>query len=183
MLRSCMLLAAILSISSGCDGVVRTTASIKGSPVYNSGEFGYAAGGRDLRVVIVGNPFGGDQSALDRSVTNAMQGRNFGQETNFTTTPGPSAREMYRVVIVFDPPIGIGGDTVCSTDPATLPPTAGGGEAVVLAAAFCRSERALTSVRGDIGRAAGPEDPAFVALIEQVTRDLFPPKQRKRKRD
>jgi hypothetical protein len=91
---------------------------------YDAGEFGYAAGGRDLRVIIVGNPFGGDQAAFGRVVTDAMQGRNLGPQTNFTTTPGPSAREIYRVVMVFDPPNGLSADTTCQSDPAALSSTA-----------------------------------------------------------
>jgi hypothetical protein len=136
-----------------------------------------------LRVIIVGNPFGGDQAAFEAAVTDAMQGRHSGQATNFTTTPGPSAREIYRVVMMFDPPKGLSADTTCQSDPASLSSTAGEGTAVSVLAAFCRSERALTQVRGDIEAAAGPDDPAFVALIGDTVQALFTRKKRKHKRD
>ena len=136
-----------------------------------------------MRVIIVGNPFGGDQAAFGRVVTDAMQGRNLGPQTNFTTTPGPSAREIYRVVMVFDPPNGLSADTTCQSDPAALSSTARDGTAVAVLAAFCRSERPLTQIRGDIEAAAGADDPAFVALIGDTTQALFPRKKRKRNRD
>ncbi len=181
MVRRITLTAVILLAFAACGNqVVRLSKQTMGGS-YSAGEFGYAAGDRDLRVVIVGNPFGGDQATFERAVTDAMQGRNHGQQTNFTTSPGPNAREIYRAVMVFDPPKNLTGDKVCQSDSSSLPTAAGEGTAVTLIAVFCRSQRSLTRVRGDIGAAAGPDDPAFVALVGQSTQALFTTKRRKRK--
>jgi len=181
MLQRIILTGVILVALAACgDQVVRVRGqTMSGS--YNAGDFGYAAGGRDLRVVIVGNPFGGDQAAFERAVTDAMQGRNHGQETNFTTSPGPSARAEYRAVMVFNPSNNLVGGTVCQRDPTSLPTAAGEGTAVALVAVFCLSEQSLTQVRGDIDAAVGPDDPNFAELVGQSTQALFPSKRRKRR--
>ena len=75
-------------------------------PTYRPQLFNYAAGGRDLTVEAIGNPFAGrgiDDQEFPDLVTMLMQGRNLGQTTHFTTTPGPTARSSYKVVVVFDP--------------------------------------------------------------------------------
>jgi len=183
MLQRIVLAAVILVAPAACgDQVVRVSGQGTSSS-YNAGEFGYAAGERDLRVVIVGNPFGGDQAAFEQVVTDAMQGLNQGQKTNFTTTPGSSAREIYRVVMVFNPLGNLVGDKVCQGDPLSLPTADGEGTAVTLVAVFCRSDQSFTQVRGDIDAAAGPDDPVFTALVRQSTQALLPSKRRKRKRD
>ncbi len=183
MLWRIILAGVLLAALAACgDQVVRLRGqTMSGS--YNAGEFGYAAGGRDLRVVVVGNPFGGDQAAFERAVTDAMQGRSPSQKTNFATSPGPSARKEYRVVMVFNPPNNLVGDKVCQGDPPSLPTAAGEGTAVALVAVFCRSDQGLTQVRGDIDAAAGPDDPIFAELVGQSTQALFPNKRRKRKGD
>lgn len=171
---------AVMALAACGDQIVQVTGQrMTGS--YNAGEFGYAAGGRDLRVIVVGNPFGGDQAAFQRAVTDAMQGRNHGQQTNFTTNPGPSARADYRVVMVFNPPGNLIADKICQSDPASVPTTPGGGTAVTLVGVFCRADRSLTQVRGEVDAAAGIDDPVFAALVGQSTQALFPSKRRKRK--
>ena len=181
MLGRFILTSVLLLAPAACgDQVVRVGGQMM-SGSYNAGEFGYAAGERDLRVVIVGNPFRGERIAFERVVTDAMRGRNHGQKTNFTTSPGPSARKEYRVVMVFNPQANLIGDKVCQGDPLALPTTAGEGTAVSLVAVSCRSDRSLAQVRGDIDTAAGPDDPIFGALVGQSTRALFPNNRRKRK--
>ncbi len=181
MLKRVVFAGVVLAVLGACgDQVVRVRGQTTGGS-YNSGEFGYAAGGRDLHVVVVGNPFGGDQATFERAVTDTMQGRSVRQETNFTTSPGPSARREYRVVMVFNPQGNILGDKACQGDPKSLPTAAGEGMAVVLVAAFCRSDQSLTQVRGDIGAATGPDDPVFGELVGQSTQALFPNKRSNRK--
>lgn len=166
-------LAALFAAASCAPGGVRLSLQ-EISTAYNPGEFAYAGAGRDLRVVVVGNPFGGDQAAFDKAVTDAMQGQHWGQRTNFTSTPGPDARETYRVVLLFDPPIDFNGSHLCRRSATALPTQSSGGE-IALFGAFCRGKRSLTEIKGQIDGAAGPDDPAFRALVGQVTNGLFPP--------
>ncbi|MBE9553733.1 MAG: hypothetical protein IMF05_09760, partial [Proteobacteria bacterium] len=84
-IRHCLLAAALAVAACAAGGVRLTQQEI--APSYSPGEFAYAGAGRDMRVVVVGNPFGGDRAVFERAVTDAMQGRHWGQRTNFTTTP------------------------------------------------------------------------------------------------
>jgi hypothetical protein len=167
------LFAAALAVTACTAGGVRLTQQ-EIAPTYSPGEFAYAGAGRDLRVVVVGNPFGGNRADFERAVTDAMRGQHWGQRTNFTTVPGPSARDRYRVVLLFDPPRSLNGARLCHDDPSTLPsqPTADG---IVLFAAFCRGKRSRTEIKGYISSASGQADPVFRSLVGQVTNGLFPP--------
>lgn len=167
------LFAAVIAIAACAAGGVRLTQQ-EIAPTYSPGEFAYAGAGRDLRVVVVGNPFGGDRAAFERAVAVAMQGQHWGQRTNFTTMPGPSARDRYRVILLFNPPRSLSGTRLCREDPSKLA-TESAGEGITLFAAFCRRKRSRTEIKGYISGAAGPDDPAFRSLVGQVTNGLFPP--------
>lgn len=150
---------------------------------YNPSELAYAGADRDMRVIVVGNPFSGDQAAFASAVTDAMQGQHWGQATNFTTTPSGSARDLYRVVMLFDPPKSLGSGRLCREE-ATGLPSEGSGDGIVLFGAFCRADKRLTSIRGHMPEASGAQDPAFRSLVAQVTNGLFPPESgQKRSRD
>ncbi len=178
MLSSRMILAGSLLLLTACaPGNVRLTHQETDS-AYNSGEVAYAGAGRDLLVVIYGNPFDSDTGAFQSAVTGAMQGRNWGQRMNFTTTPGPDARPLYKVVLLFSPPVDLMAQKLCSEPAGTLSakPAPGGGINVL--AAFCRGGKALTEIKGYIESAPGHDDTAFRELVGQVTQGLFPPDRR-----
>lgn len=170
-----VLLSALLL--AACGQPVRLTQQ-EASPSYTAGEFAYAAGGRELKVVVAGNPFGGDRASFEQAVTDAMQGRHWGPATVFTSAPGPSARPAYGVVMLFNPPSSLTGGRLCRDEPSALP-VAPAGDRLVLFAAFCRSGGLLTEVKGSIPAVAGPEDPLFAELVGQVTNGLFPPLRRR----
>jgi len=172
-----IIILALLALA-GCGGDVRLTQQ-EISPVYKAGEFAYAGAGRDLRVVVAGNPFGGDQGEFDDAVTGYMQGNHWGQPANFTTRPGASAREAYHVVMLFNPPKTFPGMKLCREKPADLPSEAAApGAGVVLFAAFCRRNESLTEIKGHIAAASGLADPRFGDLVAAVTQGLFPPQRR-----
>lgn len=148
------------------------------SPIYSLSEFSYAAGGRDLRTVVQGNPFGGDDPAFGRTVTALMQGKYAGPPTHFTTTPGESSRPLYRVMMVFNPAESVPSADLCARDtlrtqPATAKPATA--KPIELQAAFCRGSSTATAVIGYVPGAASPDDPLFRALIADATMALLSP--------
>lgn len=171
-----IVLASLLFAAACAPGGTRLTHQYLSSAYY-SGEFAYAGAGRDLRTVVHGSPFGGGQSAFGQAVTDAMQGRHWGQRTNFTTAPGADARNLYKVVLLFDPPIDFSGLRLCRDDDATLAGVPRRGDAVSVFAAFCLGDKSLTEIRGSIPSATGANDPAFRELVGQVTGALFPLKR------
>lgn len=166
---------AVLVSNCGSGPVLLTHQAV--SPAYSTNQFAYAAAGRDLRVAVVGDPFDGDRAAFERGVTDAMQGKHWGQRTRFTVDPDDSARDIYHVVMLFNPPGSLSGEKLCRSEPDALRPRAYTDGRLGVYAAFCRSDKMLTRVRGTIGGADGPNDPLFQELIGQVTNALFPLRQ------
>lgn len=169
-------LAMLLTTAACASGNVRLTHQYV-NPMYGAGQFAYAGAGRDLRVDVAGNPFGGDAQTFGRAVTEAMQNRHFGPATNFTTSPGADARSAYRVVMLFDPPRSFNPMELCDGSASALP-TQTDQDGVSVFGAFCRGNYSLSSVKGRIGAADGADDPAFRQLVGRVTHALFPPDRR-----
>ena len=87
-------IAAVLSLAllAACGAGGVTTTDVDYDTYYSLREIGYAAGGRDLAVVIRGNPTPAPQEAFERAVIAAMQGKN----------SGVPMREMARRLDVID---------------------------------------------------------------------------------
>jgi hypothetical protein len=132
----------------------------------------YAGGNRDLRTIVVGNPFGGPKTAFDAAVTAAMHGVDQGLNINYTTTPGPSARPGYFVVVVFNPAPTTEPDGLCrSPDNAKSGPAETG--RLVMLAVFC-GDKPYGAARGVAGAVSSASDPEFVRLVRGVARELRP---------
>ena len=176
--RMGLALGALVSLA-GC-GFATTQWTKDPLPLYDQGTLTYAAGDLGLRTVIRGRPFGGSAESFESAVTDAMYGQHFGPAVDFKTVLEHEPADNYRAVLVFDAPPSVRNDRLCD-DLATLPRLDGsvGQEAgaVSVVAAFCLNRTALTAVVGST-RAASAEDPAFRALMGQLTRDLFPPVNR-----
>lgn len=141
------------------------------SSAYTQAEVSYAASDRDLRVVILGNPFGVDPQSFGRLVTDDMQNHIIGVKTHFTTTPNATARPDYRVVLAFNPTQTMLNSYLCSGQPIQTSPPGG---PIVLLGAFCRGGGALSTATGWLDRPQGPTDPDFRHLISDMTYALFP---------
>ena len=129
---------------------------------------------RDLWTQFRGDPFGlGDEAFQAGMIELLAHHPPKPQPTNFTTTPGENADTDYRVVFLFDPPKTLLRTRLCRL-PLKVQKGAGGPQPLHVAAAFCRNEGVLTSVRGQLDAATGLDDPAFDALIGQMVDALFP---------
>ena len=143
------------------------------SPAYRPYEYGYGAGRRDLTTIIVGNPFDVDQARFEtRLVAMLNESPTFLQPTNFTTTPGPSARPQYRAVLLFNRQIVLP-SRACRA-PEQIP-VAELGETMRLTAVFCRRGGFLSTVTGELEGVTGIDDPRFHRLIRRMVPLLFPP--------
>ncbi|MEM8951534.1 MAG: hypothetical protein AAGA21_05630 [Pseudomonadota bacterium] len=157
----------------GCVGAPLTYGETVRS-TYSPTEFGYGAGRRDLWTQFRGDPFEiGDEAFQDGMIEILAHHPPKPQPTNFTTEPGDSADTDYRVVFLFDPPRSFTSGQLCRL-PLKLPAGEGSAKPLNVAAAFCRNQGTLTSVRGKLDLAAGLDDPAFDALIGQMVDELFP---------
>jgi hypothetical protein len=143
------------------------------SSAYRPYDYGYGAGRRDLTTIIVGNPFDIDQAELEtRLVAMLNESPTFLQPTNFTTTPGPSARPQYRAVLLFNRAIVLPTQICRSPDSV---PVAALGATMRLTAVFCRHHGFLSKVTGELENVSGIDDPRLRRLIRQMVPLLFPP--------
>jgi hypothetical protein len=142
------------------------------SPAYRPTEYGYGAGGRDFTTVILGNPFQlGEQAFQEQFVALLNRTQPILQPTHFTTTPGPSARPIYRVVFLFNRK-DVLPNAMCA-QPLDVP-AVDLGKTVRVTAAFCRWQGYLSTVTGEV-QADRIDDPKFESMISQMILLLFPP--------
>jgi len=155
-----------------------TLAGCVAAPVYNvdydasylPGET--SANGRDLVVVVRGNPSDLPKPEFDRAVTDAMPGWGFAPN-RFTIEGNPNA--AYREIIVFNPPPTAGGPVLCNR-PLIVDAVAQGVQParVPLVAALCRGDSYIAMAEGSIGAAGGPRGDDFRTGIGLLTAALFP---------
>lgn len=131
----------------------------------------YTAGRGGMFTQVVGNPFDVPQELVDQAVTSSLENRGFGPQMPFFTVPPEDFRSPYRVVVMFNPSEGTSAARLCSEPYQPQNPRAG---QVGVLAAFCLEGDRLTSVRGSVAGADGPEHPAFKRLMSQVALLLFP---------
>ncbi len=161
-----------LVLLGACGAGTVTTSNVYYISTYQPGVFGYAAGGRDLRVIVTGNPTAAPREAFERAVTDAMQGKNWGPTTHFTTRPDSSARQDYWVSMIFGGDRYIGDYAICrggggrDIDPRSRP--------VRLQAAFCGGDRPLTSLLATVDDIASIDDPRLERVVAAAVVELFP---------
>lgn len=164
--------ALLAGAVTGCAGGIVSPTDVGGS--YDSRMLNYVAGKGDLYTRVIGNPFKADKAALESAVTGTMYGAHFGQPIRFNTARNPENTSPYHVVVLFNPSRPVTAAQICA-DPAGQPTNAAGaGLRVVMT--FCSSDYYETSVSGQLGQARGPDDPAFRALIRQMTTEMLPPR-------
>jgi len=146
-------------------------------PAYEPSDLAYAAGGGEMRTEIVGNPFGGVQGDFDAAVTSAMYGAHFGPAVTFSTAPGPQARQIHTLRLIFNGATAASGYSICDGDLANVPPRQVTGNVQVLAA-FCRGTKPLSYVSARTSGIGAADDPAFTTFMRQVAVLLFPPQNR-----
>jgi hypothetical protein len=171
-MRIAVVIACTLALLAGCAGH-STIYNNMISAAYRPYDYGYGAGRRDLTTIIVGNPFDVDQAQLEtRLVAMLNESPTFLQPTNFTTTPGPSARPQYRAVLLFNRQIVLP-QAACRA-PEKIP-VAELGETTRVSAVFCRYGGYLSTVTGELDGVTGIDDPRFHQLIRNMVPLLFPP--------
>lgn len=164
---ACLPLLAGLSACAG-DGVRITHPEIRSQ--YTRSEVLYAFDRRDAEVVVNGSPFANAPAA--RATTDVMNRVPLGPRTNFTTTPGETARRPYRVVLAYAPAVAVTGVGLCARP--DMPTRPAGGEQTTLQGALCHGPNLLSGAYATAGPVEGPDDPRFAELVARLTIALFP---------
>jgi|GEM_PF-1425676 len=163
-----LLLSAGLSACSGPSITYQGPPELKIDSLY-----AYGASGRDLKLEVQGNGFAGQISGAEfaKRVEAGVQGPLPRAATHPTLNPGPTAKEGYRLVLLFNPASTMAGQDLCNGRADQGQPVAG---EVHLVGAFCVSGRAETEVTAWT-TATGPQDVRFQELLNQAMLTLFRP--------
>ncbi len=140
---------------------------------YTIRDFNSIAGGRDLRVVVRGNPTGASQAEFEQAVIALMNDHQPGyqSQTHFTSKPTSRARENYKVVMVYGGK-GVSEDEACADPDAVSTDHAGG--RVYLTAVFCWRDERINSVRARVGGVTSTTDQALADMTSGSMRRMFP---------
>jgi hypothetical protein len=159
-----------LVLTAACAGVARVVPEY--SDIYTPNEVSYASTGRDFATEVHGNPFGGEQAAFNKAITNALQRYYVGPPTTFTTTPDATALRPYRIVFWFNPAAPVPNQALClQTELPSQPPSGD----IVVQAAFCRGGGMASAATGWLNGATSTTDRGFSLLMADLTYSLFPP--------
>lgn len=166
--------AAAAVVLSGCDGLggspFMDNASAVGqvSANYRESDYGAAARGRDMWVVILGSVPGADAATLQQQTLAALQ-RNAGIPTRFTASPQNHHRE-YKTVIVYNGPNNLQAGALCRnpSQPAAVANTG-----LRLQAVFCRNDEYLSEVYSRAPGGNSLSNPNFEALVRQTMTELY----------
>jgi len=173
---ACILAAIVLA------GCVSGATSISRNRVYgryDTTEIQWGAGNnRDFQVVVRNNPTALPKEDFEQAVIDGIQNQITFMNTNFTTTPGESARLQYRIEFFFNPPDNTNGFVLCNPDREMPQPVARPGTTYVLGA-LCLRGKPLSEAFGS-NQNAPPGSAAFNALMSQMIRSLLPLRHRGR---
>ncbi len=172
--RGIWAVCAVALALAACDRqvVVNSPAS---NPRYFPNEEHYAARNGAIRVEVAGDTLGVPHERFAEMVVAEMRrGQPALPQPGFVTRGSRMTDPTYRVVAMFSPPTWLSADELCSHRPPPPAPRAAGQELELLQA-FCRAGEASSEAHGRVSvSAAGANDPAFGALVRQVTLNLFP---------
>jgi len=168
-LRVATLSVAGLVLAACASGTVVATRDFN-NPIYTPQWYAYAASGRDLAVIVRGNPTAAPQADFASAVTAAMNAHQTGPKTNFTISPSDNARKDFRVVMLFG---GTVNEYAACDDPhgVTLAPASGGTR---LNAVFCYGQRPMTAIQISANGIGGPGDPTLGDVVSAAMLRLFP---------
>ncbi len=156
-------------LAAACAGQPVTTGSFRGGA---NPMFTYAAAGRDLHTVVVGDPFPGAEAATQAAAIGAMQGRFRAQPTHLVAAPTAETRTDSRLVLALDPQPGVSAETLCAA-PSHIA-TARAEHRLNALLAFCYHDIAYAETRGFVTRPGSPDDPAFTKLMVALAGNLLP---------
>ena len=141
---------------------------------YLSEMYQYGAGGRQLKLQVLGNPFADSpKSALEALVENSSDSAGLLQPpTHPRLQPDDSAKPNYRLMVQFDRQGGNTPQGLCDGQGSDKASPGPGDITVVMA--FCVSGKAFSGATGWID-ATSLQDPGIPELIRRMELELFHP--------
>lgn len=167
-LRGLPVLLTTLAIGA-CTGPSVTYQSPRQQQI--EGLYQYGAAGRDIPLVVTGNPFGAvpDAEVAAQVERGASRGSMLQPATRPRLHPDESIRPGYQLMVALQPALTVDGNDLCRGTGAGTKTTT---TEIRVEMAFCVSGRAYSFASGRT-EATGPGDPRFDALISQLSLAVF----------
>ena len=161
----------------GCSTGATRLGAIDYTSQYDPNFVRNAASTGQITAVVRGNPFGPGAVDAD-AIAGAFYLPSWVGTAHVAAHSGTEAPTGYRIVLLFGPHSpGPGDDDTCARPEAQ--PVENGSGPVRLQATFCIGSRWASTLVAAGSAVNGIDDPAFRALMEQVSYDLLPPKNKK----
>lgn len=128
-------------------------------------------GGKDMRLEVLGNPYGADPADLAETAAAAMRGRNQGLPIAFTPTPVETEGAPTRMVLLLGPEPDALPQRVCQG--AAAPDTNADGRSAMLV--YCKRQTALSGTWIDFPDGAAPGGKPFAEALALAVHTLTPP--------
>ncbi len=139
---------------------------------YQAGDYGFAARGRPVQTMVLGNPFEVADADFAAVLLPGLRDAMRSGQSGFVPINPARPPAGHFVVLAFDPPSGVRLTGVCRT-PTSLGTDRRSGELRLLAL-LCRGGTPLAQVQGETDAVSGPDDPAVLRLARRAVRDLVP---------
>ncbi len=172
-MRSIKKIAAVMALAVGLP--VLAHAATLGGPYYATQydyrEFYSVADNKNFRVILLGNPFPNmAMPEVARRLLPVMQANKPPPRVTFTYDAlAEEQHPDYRLMLVFDPALDLGGDAVCNGAKRFRQGTPG---RVYVFAVYCRNDLALSQVTGWTS-ATAPDDEAMGDLMKDLFNVVF----------
>jgi hypothetical protein len=132
----------------------------------------YAAGDRDLKLTVLGDPFALPPGVFAQIVEEEMPGNGGLQPpTHPRLSPDDRAKRGYQLALAFGGDLDETGAAACAGQGGGTGQASGG---VIVVAAFCVNGRVLSEATGSVV-ADDPHAPAFRQLLAQLATSVFRP--------
>lgn len=172
-----LLTAGLVLALTACSGVPLSGPviyNVNFMPKYDFDTFQYLNGGKDMRLVVIGNPYTVSDKVLADAIAARMSGRNPGSPVTFKAAgdlsegSSPDTRLVVRLqkdrVATAD---------LCKTEGAPANPSRPGDESTRLSFAYCKSGSPLSYGDGSLPLAGGTEGSDFKSMFARIPMKLF----------
>lgn len=141
------------------------------SPKYQFGDLQFYNNDKQMTVEVVNQPF--DQADAERRIASSMRGKNQGARIDFTTEPGPQTPDETKIIVAFGTERSDSGRSYCGGEPVASQGNPDGSPLRMLMI-YCKHDRFMSSVRGEMPVTGNVEDPNFQSMLAQATKLVIP---------
>lgn len=141
------------------------------SPKYQFGDLQYYNNDKQMAVEVVNEPF--TQPGSDERIAQNMRGKNQGARIAFTAHPGPETPDETKIIVAFGTESSDAGVDYCAGAPVT-PSAKPDDEHLRMLMIYCKHDRFMSSVRGEMPATGNVDDPTFKSMLALATKLVIP---------